>query len=193
MFKFRKRHRRHTGFTEASTLGDERHGTQTATFAAGCFWGVEQCFRETEGVLATRVGYSGGTVADPSYEQVCRRNTGHAEAVEVTFDPGTVSYEQLLGTFWRIHNPTTPNRQGWDLGSQYRSAIFVYGADQMNLAVASRDRQQQSVAKPIVTQIELAGPFYEAEEYHQQYFGKQGHGSRAVAVSQTVSDAPAAG
>ncbi|MDQ6804644.1 MAG: peptide-methionine (S)-S-oxide reductase MsrA, partial [Actinomycetota bacterium] len=96
----------------ASTLGDERRGTQVAAFAAGCFWGVESGFREIEGVRATRVGYTGGTVSDPSYEQVCRSNTGHAEAVEVTFDPGTVSFEQLLGTFWRIHNPTTPNRQG---------------------------------------------------------------------------------
>ncbi len=103
-----------------------------------------------------------------------------------------MSFEQLLGTFWHIHNPTTPNRQGRDLGSQYRSAIFVHGADQMTVAVASCDREQQSVAKPIVTQIEAAGPFYEAEEYHQQYFGKQGHGSCAVTIEvpQTVSDAP---
>ncbi len=195
MFNFLKRHRHQTGSTQASTLGDERRGTQIATFAAGCFWGVETGFREIEGVRATRVGYTGGTVADPSYEQVCRSNTGHAEAVEVTFDPSMVSFEQLLGTFWRIHNPTTPNRQGWDLGSQYRSAIFVHGADQMTVAVASRDREQQSVAKPIVTQIEAAGPFYEAEAYHQQYFEKQGHGGSCavtIEVPQTA-DAPARG
>ncbi len=193
MFNFLKRHHHQTGSMQASTLGDERRGTQIATFAAGCFWGVEAAFREIEGVRATRVGYTGGTVADPSYEQVCRSNTGHAEAVEVTFDPRKVSFEQLLGTFWRIHNPTTPNRQGWDLGSQYRSAIFVHGADQMTEAVASRDRAQQSVAKPIVTQIEAAGPFYEAEAYHQQYFEQQGGGACAVTIEvpQTVADAPA--
>ena len=143
---------------------------------------MESCFREIEGVRATRVGYTGGTVPDPSYEQVCGHNTGHAEAVEVTFDPGMVSYEQLLGTFWRVHNPTTRNRQGWDVGSQYRSAVFVHDADQMTGAGAARDREQQSAVKPIVTEIEAAGPFYEAEEYHQQYFTKQGAGSCAVTI-----------
>ena len=193
MFNFLKRHRHQTGFTLASTLGDERRGTQIATFAAGCFWGVEASFREIEGVRATRVGYIGGTVADPSYEQVCRSTTGHAEAVEVTFDPGTVSFEQLLHTFWHVHNPTTLNRQGWDLGSQYRSAIFVHDADQMTVAVASRDREQQSVAQPIVTEIEHAGPFYEAEKYHQQYFEKQGRGACAVTIGVplTASQVPA--
>ena len=195
MFNLTRGRRHRTGSTQASTLGDERRGTQVATFAAGCFWGVESCFREIEGVRATRVGYTGGTVPDPSYEQVCRHTTGHAEAVEVTFDPGTVSFERLLDTFWRIHNPTTPNRQGWDLGSQYRSAVFVHGADQMTVAVASRDHEQESVAKPIVTQIEPAGPFYEAEEYHQQYFGKQAGGSCAVTIEvpRTASAAPERG
>ncbi len=195
MFNFRKHRRHHTRSTQASTLGDQRPVTQVATFAAGCFWGVESRFREIEGVCATRVGYIGGTVPDPSYEQVCRHNTGHAEAVEVTFDPGTVSYEQLLETFWHIHKPTTRNRQGWDVGSQYRSAIFVHDADQMTVALDARDREQETVAKPIVTQIEAAGPFYEAEEYHQQYLAKQGRGSCAgtIETPQTVSDAPAAG
>jgi methionine-S-sulfoxide reductase len=183
MFSFsRNRRRRATGAVQASTLGNERPGTQVATFAAGCFWGVEASFREIEGVRATRVGYTGGTVPAPSYAQVCSHDTGHAEAVEVIFDPLSVSYEQLADTFWRIHNPTTPNRQGWDLGSQYRSAIFVHDADQMTAALASRDRAQQSIAKSIVTQIEAAGPFYEAEAYHQQYLEKQGGGACAATI-----------
>ena len=181
MFKLIKR-RDHNGSGQASTLGDGREGTQTATFAAGCFWGIEASFRAIEGVRATRVGYTGGTVADPTYEQVCRHDTGHAEAVEVTFDPRQVSYQQLLETFWQIHNPTTRNRQGWDIGSQYRSAIFVHDAGQMEQAVTSRDHEQASLRKPIVTQIEPAGPFYEAEPYHQQYFEKQGGGACAVTI-----------
>ena len=175
MFSFMTRKRRHaTGAIRASTLGDGRRNTEVATFAAGCFWGVEAGFREIEGVRATRVGYAGGNVPDPSYKQVCGHDTGHAEAVEVTFDPRTVSYDQLLDGFWQIHNPTTRNRQGWDFGSQYRSAVFVHDADQMTAAVASRDRAQQSMTKPIVTEIDSVGPFYEAESYHQQYFEKQG-------------------
>jgi methionine-S-sulfoxide reductase len=181
MFGFRKtRHRR--GSIQASTLGHIGRDTQTASFAAGCFWGVEASFREIEGVHATRVGYTGGTTSDPDYGQVCAGDSGHAEAVEVTFDPRKVSYEQLLDTFWHVHNPTTPNRQGWDIGSQYRSAIFVHDADQMTAAVASRDTRQQGVAKPIVTEIEPAGPFHEAEDYHQQYFEKQGGGACAVTI-----------
>jgi peptide-methionine (S)-S-oxide reductase len=118
--------------------------------------------------------------ADPTYAQVCGHDTGHAEAVEVTFDPRKLSYEQLLEVFWQIHNPTTRNRQGWDIGSQYRSAVFVHDADQMTAALNSRDRLQESTAKAIVTEITAAGPFYEAEGYHQQYFEKQGGGSCAV-------------
>jgi peptide-methionine (S)-S-oxide reductase len=158
---------------------DEAH---VATFAAGCFWGVEAVFREIEGVLKTRVGYTGGDTPSPTYEQVCGNGTGHAEAVEVSFDPDQVSYKQLLETFWRIHDPTTPNRQGWDVGSQYRSAIFVHDGEQASLAAASRDHEQQNVVKPIVTEITAAAPFYEAEDYHQQYFEKQGRASCAVTL-----------
>jgi peptide-methionine (S)-S-oxide reductase len=155
---------------------------QIATFAAGCFWGVEAAFREIEGVLKTRVGYTGGDTPDPTYEQVCGHGTGHAEAVEVSFDPAQVSYEQLLEAFWRIHNPTTRDRQGWDVGSQYRSAIFVHDAEQASLAVESRDQEQANVRRPIVTEITPAGPFYEAEDYHQQYFEKQGRAACAVTL-----------
>jgi methionine-S-sulfoxide reductase len=155
---------------------------EIATLAAGCFWGVEAVFREIDGVLETRVGYTGGDTPTPTYEQVCSGGTGHAEAVEVTFDPTKVSYKQLLETFWRIHDPSTPNRQGWDVGSQYRSAIFVHGAEQASVAAKSRDEEQLGVVKPIVTEITPAGPFYEAEDYHQQYFEKQGRATCAVTV-----------
>ena len=157
-------------------------GEQVATFAAGCFWGVEAAFREIEGVLRTRVGYTGGDAPNPTYEQVCGHGTGHAEAVEVSFDPAQVSYEQLLETFWRTHNPTTRDRQGWDVGSQYRSAIFVHDAEQASLAAESRDHQQANVRRPIVTEITSAGTFYEAEAYHQQYFEKQGRAACAVTL-----------
>jgi peptide-methionine (S)-S-oxide reductase len=149
-------------------------GAQRATLAAGCFWGVEAALREVEGVVATRVGYTGGTIDDPSYEQVCSDTTGHAEAVQVWFDPNVVSYDALLDAFWSVHDPTTPDRQGWDFGSQYRSAIFFHDADQERLAVASRDERQKSLARPIVTEIVPASPFYDAEEYHQRYFEKHG-------------------
>ena len=182
MFSFRRRRHHPSGSVRASTLGGQPPGAQVATFAAGCFWGVEACFREIEGVLATRVGYAGGTAPDPTYGQVCGHDTGHAEAVEVTFDPRQVSYEQLLAHFWRIHNPTTRNRQGFDVGSQYRSAIFVHDADQMTEAVASRDHEQQASVKAIVTEIVAAGPFYEAEDHHQRYFERQGRGACAVTI-----------
>ncbi|HEY5244889.1 MAG TPA: peptide-methionine (S)-S-oxide reductase MsrA [Acidimicrobiales bacterium] len=149
-------------------------GTQRATFAAGCFWGVEASFREVEGVVQTAVGYTGGTTVDPGYEQVCSGRTGHAEAVDVWFDPAIVSYGELLDTFWSIHDPTTRDRQGWDFGTQYRSAIFAHDAEQERLAVASRDERQKVVARPIVTEIVSASAFYDAEEYHQRYFEKHG-------------------
>ena len=136
--------------------GDDSQDLQRATFAAGCFWGIEASFRETEGVVKTSVGYTGGNTVDPTYEQVCSDTTGHAEAVEVWFAPAIVSYDELLNVFWSIHDPTTRNRQGWDFGSQYRSAIFFHDAEQETLAIASRDRHQASSSKQIVTQIVAA-------------------------------------
>jgi peptide-methionine (S)-S-oxide reductase len=147
---------------------------EQATFAAGCFWGVEASFREIEGVVRTSVGYTGGRVAAPTYEQVCSDTTGHAEAVEVWFDPALVSYEELLRAFWSVHDPTTRNRQGWDFGSQYRSAIFFHDPGQEQRAVASRDERQEALARKIVTEIVPASDFYEAEDYHQRYFEKHG-------------------
>jgi len=149
-------------------------GMQRATFAAGCFWGVEAAFREIEGVVATRVGYTGGSTADPTYEQVCSDTTGHAEALQVWFDPSLVSYGELLDTFWSIHDPTTRDRQGWDFGSQYRSAIFFHDVEQEREAIAARDERQANLARPIVTQIAPASTFYDAEDYHQRYFEKHG-------------------
>jgi methionine-S-sulfoxide reductase len=154
--------------------GWEVPGAERATFAAGCFWGVEASFREVEGVLDTRVGYTGGNASDPSYEQVCSGTTGHAESVDVWFDPSIISYSELLRTFWSVHDPTTRDRQGWDFGSQYRSAIFVNDAEQERLAIVSRDEQQGALSKPIVTEIAPASMFYDAEDYHQRYFEKHG-------------------
>jgi peptide-methionine (S)-S-oxide reductase len=147
---------------------------QRATFAAGCFWGIEAAFRELDGVLDVTVGYTGGETPDPTYEQVCGGRTGHAEAVEVIFDPSIVSYRTLLDTFWHLHNPTTPNRQGWDVGSQYRSAIFFHDEAQEHLALATRQVEQESLVNPIVTQIVPATTFYRAEDYHQRYFERSG-------------------
>jgi methionine-S-sulfoxide reductase len=166
----------------SESLNQDLEGTERATFAAGCFWGVEAAFRGIEGVVATRVGYTGGTTTDPSYEDVCTDTTGHAEAVQVWFDPNVVSYGELLDTFWSIHDPTTPDRQGWDFGRQYRSAIFVHGADQERPAIAARDEHQNSVARPIVTEIVPAPQFYDAEEYHQRYHEKHGGASCATTV-----------
>ena len=135
---------------------------QKATFAAGCFWGIEHSFREVEGVSDAVSGYTGGTAENPTYKQVCTGNTGHAEAVEVTFDPDVVSYEQLLALFWSIHNPTTRDRQGWDIGSQYRSAIFFHSDEQRQAAEASRDAAQTHLGKPIVTEIVPAATFWPA-------------------------------
>ncbi|HLQ25358.1 MAG TPA: peptide-methionine (S)-S-oxide reductase MsrA [Acidiferrobacterales bacterium] len=150
--------------------------TQKATFGAGCFWGVEAAFRKIKGVVSTAVGYSGGTLPNPAYKDVCTDRTGHAEVVEVTYDPARVSYEELLKVFWEAHNPTTLNRQGPDIGSQYRSAIFFHNAEQEAQARASKEQLQKSgkYKKPIVTEIVPAAPFYRAEEYHQRYLEKQG-------------------
>jgi peptide-methionine (S)-S-oxide reductase len=157
-------------------MRERNENRQLATFAAGCFWGVEASFRALDGVIDTRVGYTGGTVKNPTYEQVCNHGTGHAEAIEVTFDPRRISYEQLLAAFWRMHDPTTPNRQGWDFGDQYRSEIFVHDQQQRQAARASRDHEQQSLVRQIVTEIVDAGPFYAAEQYHQRYFERSGAG-----------------
>jgi peptide-methionine (S)-S-oxide reductase len=146
----------------------------TATFAAGCFWGVEAAFRQVEGVRSTGVGYTGGATRDPSYEQVCSGNTGHAEAVEVVFDPNRVSYDDLLQVFWENHDPTTLNSQGHDRGSQYRSAIFFQDAEQQAAAAASLKAAQNNKERPIVTEITRGTEFYPAEDYHQQYLEKRG-------------------
>ncbi len=153
-----------------------------ATFAAGCFWGVEEKFRSVEGVTDAQVGYTGGHTPDPTYEQVCRDTTGHAEAVQVDYDPETVSYEDLLDVFWSIHDPTTPNRQGPDIGSQYRSAIFYHDEAQREAAEKSKAALGESgrYSRPVVTEIVPASEFHRAEEYHQQYFQKRGLGSHLI-------------
>jgi peptide-methionine (S)-S-oxide reductase len=156
--------------------------TETATFAAGCFWGVEAAFRALPGVTRTAVGYAGGSVEEPTYKQVCRGRTGHAEAVEVEYDPSVISYDDLLATFWSSHNPTTRNRQGWDIGSQYRSAIFYHGEAQHTAALASREHRQRGLKREIVTEIVPADRFWLAEDYHQQYLEKRGQASCAVTV-----------
>jgi peptide-methionine (S)-S-oxide reductase len=148
--------------------------TEKATFGAGCFWQVEAEFRAAPGVTATAVGYTGGSTESPTYEQVCTGTTGHAEAVEVEFDPERASYDDLLEIFWSNHDPTTLNRQGPDVGSQYRSAIFFHDAEQERAAVASRDRAQARHKHPIVTEIVPASDFWRAEDYHQQYLEKRG-------------------
>lgn len=150
--------------------------TQIATFAAGCFWGVEDAFQQLGGVTSTRVGYTGGETDKPSYEQVCSHTTGHAEAVEVTYDSDRVSYEELVEFFWRIHDPTQVDRQGPDIGDQYRSAIFVHDDVQAKTAEASKEELERSGVFPvaIATEIVPAEVFWEAEEYHQQYFEKRG-------------------
>ena len=153
--------------------------TDTATFAAGCFWGVQAEFDKVKGVVKTTVGYTGGRTEHPTYQQVCTDKTGHAEAVQVVYDPDTVSYEQLLDVFWSIHDPTTKNRQGPDYGSQYRSAIFYHSSAQQATAVTSKEKLDKSgkLKRPVVTEITAAGKFWPAEEYHQKYFEKHGGGS----------------
>ena len=147
-----------------------------ATFAAGCFWHVEDLFRKTKGVKSTRVGYIGGNLSNPTYEEVCTDKTGHAEAVEVDFDPNEISYEELLDIFWNNHNPTSLNRQGPDVGIQYRSSIFFHDETQKQIAEKSKENLESSgkFSKKIVTEITSAPEFYKAEEYHQKYFQKHG-------------------
>jgi peptide-methionine (S)-S-oxide reductase len=156
---------------------------ERATFAAGCFWGIEAAFRRIKGVVSTAVGYTGGTTPEPSYETVGAGNTGHAEAVEVTFDPVVVSYEQLLDLFWAIHDPTQLNRQGSDVGSNYRSAIFYHSPEQYATAIASKRKLEVTGAfrgHNITTEIVPASTFWLAEEYHQQYYEKCGQGYCAI-------------
>jgi peptide-methionine (S)-S-oxide reductase len=151
-------------------------GSNIATFGAGCFWGVEAAFRQVPGVIATAVGYEGGTLANPTYQDVCTDRTGHAEVVQVEYDPAKVSYEDLLKVFWENHNPTTRNRQGPDIGTQYRSVIFYQSPAQKQAAESSRDALEKrgKFKSPIVTEIVPTQTFYQAEDYHQQYLEKRG-------------------
>ena len=152
---------------------------EKATFGAGCFWGVEASFRELPGVVDAAVGYAGGTTDNPSYQAVCTDRTGHAEVVEVLFDPEKLNYEQLLDRFWSIHDPTTSNRQGPDVGSQYRSVIFFHSPEQEAAATRSKEAVQPRFKRPIVTDIEPAPAFWRAEEYHQRYLEKRGEAACA--------------
>jgi len=160
-------------------MSSETNGNSSrekAAFGAGCFWGVEASFRELKGVTATAVGYAGGALDSPSYQDVCTGHTGHAEVVEVEFDPSEISYERVLDVFWQSHDPTTLNRQGPDIGTQYRSAIFVHTPEQQTAAQQSKDALEQSgrFSRPIVTEVTPASTFYRAEEYHQRYLEKRG-------------------
>src|SRR5512146_2962696 len=147
---------------------------EKATFAAGCFWGVEASFRALPGVTDAVVGYTGGSLANPTYHDVCTDRTGHAEALEVSFDPAKITYDQLLDPFWQMHDPTTPNRQGPDFGTQYRSAIFFHSPEQEKTARAVLREAQQHINRPIVTEVTPAKTFWRAEEYHQRYLEKRG-------------------
>ena len=155
---------------------------EKATFGAGCFWGVEETFRNVKGVLSTSVGYAGGTKEEPTYQDVCTDKTGHAEVVQVEFDPSQVSYDELLDVFWSNHNPTTLNRQGPDVGTQYRSVIFYHSPEQQASANASKEKLEKSgrFNHPIVTQVEPAPTFWRGEEYHQHYLQKRGQAHCAV-------------
>jgi peptide-methionine (S)-S-oxide reductase len=171
--------------------------TEKATFAAGCFWHVEATFRRVKGVVAVTSGYTGGTKENPTYEQVCSDKTGHAEAVEIEYDPSQLSYDELLEVFWSEHDPTTLNRQGWDVGTQYRSMIFYHSPEQRAAALASKERLEKSgrYKSPIVTQIVPAATFYKAEEYHQRYYERHpaaelGHAEWPAAARQDTSTAP---
>jgi len=149
---------------------------EKATFAAGCFWGVESAFCQVEGVISTTVGYSGGHTKNPTYEEVCTDKTGHAESVLIEFNPELITYEKLLELFWSIHDPTTLNRQGPDIGSQYRSIVFYHSEEQKNMAINTKDKLEKSkrFSRKIVTEIIPSTVFYKAEEYHQKYFQKHG-------------------
>ena len=163
----------------SSLCMDENTELERATFAAGCFWGIEAAFRQIKGVVETAVGYTGGTVPEPDYKKVCSGRTGHAEAVGIIFDPAVVNYEKLLDTFWNIHDPTQVNRQGPDIGTSYRSAIFYHSPKQKEQAEASKNRLANSKkyrGKTIATEIVPATEFWKAEEYHQQYYEKCGRG-----------------
>jgi len=160
---------------------DAPEGLARATFAAGCFWGVEEFFLSIAGVVDAVSGYTGGAVTAPTYEQVCSGRTGHAEAVLVTYDPALVSYEHLLEEFWRHHDPTTPNRQGPDIGTQYRSAVFFHTPEQELAAKESLHRHQERFGRPIVTEVSAASTFWPAESYHQRYVERTGHGACHVA------------
>ncbi len=154
--------------------------TETATFGAGCFWGVEVDFRNVPGVGDAAVGYMGGDVPNPTYEQVCTDRTGHVEVVQVVFDPGEVSYETLLRTFWDAHDPRQLDRQGPDVGRQYRSVVFYHSPEQQEQALESKARIQSRYTKPVLTEVEPAKDFWRAEEYHQQYLVKRGRPTCAI-------------
>ena len=154
------------------------NGLEIATFAAGCFWGVEDAFMKTKGVKSTKVGYTGGSLTNPTYEDVCTDRTGHAEAIQIKYDPKEISYKELLELFWSIHNPTTKNRQGPDIGTQYRSSIFYHTSEQEKIAnEVKQDLDDSKFQNKIVTEIIAASIFYPAEEYHQKYYQKIGGGS----------------
>jgi peptide-methionine (S)-S-oxide reductase len=157
-----------------------------ATFGAGCFWGVEAAFRQLDGVTKTEVGYEGGQLDNPTYEDVCSHTTGHAEVVEVTYEPDQISYEQLLDVFWGKHDPTQLNRQGWDVGDQYRSVIFVHDDEQQETALRSKAEQQTRHNGRVVTVVERAQTFYPAEDYHQQYLEKRGRSTCTPALRATA-------
>jgi peptide-methionine (S)-S-oxide reductase len=158
----------------ATTAEKKEAGMEKAVFAAGCFWGVEAIFQQLDGVVDTTVGYTGGKSENPTYKEICYLDTGHAEAIEIVYNPATISYEELLAYFWRLHDPTTVNRQGPDRGIQYRSAVFYYTPEQKTAAEKVKAEAQNKWKKPIVTEITEGGVFYPAEDYHQDYFRKSG-------------------
>src|SRR5919199_1370126 len=173
--------------TELPFSGEYDHVFEPGTYrCAGCVWGVEAAFRQLEGVTATRVGYAGGTLESPTYEDVCSHTTGHAEVVEVTYDPDVISYDRLLEVFWGKHDPTQLNGQGWDIGDQYRSVVFFHDEEQREAALRSKAHEQTRYRDPIVTQIEPAPAFYEAEDYHQQYLEKRGRSTCTPALRAAV-------